>query len=320
MEESRRRDEQNRGNTADADARPRATASALWTFAVPVVAFLVGLFTRGVGPGAHGLQRLGGDVSYERLVCEYDLITIRYVTPAAFETDVRELGVTDAEYRACKSSIQRAPHQKICTRPGVKCFKKKLIYERDASGDMQPAYVKRGATEVECPSEYGFRWLENHGRDLHYWPKDCHKRAPDGTPICYSELYCQEESTQWNFESDTTQNDRERRFVVNWRTGKPPHESITPFWHTADAPAWYGGLNPSNLTYPSSDSSLTTPYEGKFCLQKAALKAISRQGWELIEPDEAFKPSWHYDYRYSPAYRADIYAPKTFKVRRYSAM
>ena len=79
-------------------------------------------------------------------------------------------------------------------------------------------------------------------------------------------------------------------------------------------------LVPSNMTYPSSDASLTTPYEGKFCLQKAALKALSRRGWELIEPDEAFKPSWHYDYRYNPAYREEIYAPKTFKVRKYSAI
>ena len=46
-------------------------------------------------------------------------------------------------------------------------------------------------------------------------------------------------------------------------------------------------------TETSSGSSrvepkLTQPYEGKFCLQKAALKALSRNGWELIEPYDAF--------------------------------
>lgn len=161
--------------------------------------------------------------------------------------------------------------------------------------------------------------MENDRRDLYDWPEHYRKRASDGTPICYAELYCEEESIQWSFESvrDTSQRNQ---FVINWLTGKPPHQFSTPFWHTETAPAWYGGLVPSNMTYPSSDASLTTPYEGKFCLQKAALKALSRRGWELIEPDEAFKPSWHYDYRYNPAYREDIYAPKTFKGRKYSAI
>jgi len=111
---------------------------------MPIVAFLVGLSTRGIAPTARLPTHLGEEMSYERLVSEYDLVTIRYATPAAFETDVRALGVTDAEYKACESSAMRNPRQKICTRPGVKCFKKKLIYEKDASGDTQPIYVKRG--------------------------------------------------------------------------------------------------------------------------------------------------------------------------------
>lgn len=171
--------------------------------------------------------------------------------------------------------------------------------------------MKRGATEVDCPSERSFRWLENRRHNSY----------------TYAELYCEEESIQWSFEPDTTEHnqfnsDKQKRyqFVINWLTRQPPEQHSTIFWNTDKSPAWYGGLVPSNMTYPSSDASLTTPYEGKFCLQKAALKALSRRGWELIEPDEAFKPSWHYDYRYNPAYREDIYAPKTFKVRKYSAI
>jgi len=159
--------------------------------------------------------------------------------------------------------------------------------------------------------------LENDRHDLYDWPEHCRERASDVTPICNGELYCEEESIQWSFESDRT---KRNIFAINWLTGEPPYQLSTPFWSTDKSPAWYGGLVPSNMTYPSSDASLTTPYEGKFCLQKAALKALSRRGWELIEPDEAFKPSWHYDYRYNPGYREDEYAPKTFKVRKYSAI
>ena len=324
MDASRREVERDRKDAAAERARPRAattTATATWrTLAVPVVAFLVGLFTRGVGPTEKRdlPMRMGNDdAPYERFVSEYDLVTIRYATPAAFETDVRALGVTDAEYKACESSALRNPRQKICTRPGVKCFKKKLIYEKDAGGDMQPMHVKRGATEVDCPSAPDFSWLENVGRNLYIWPQFCRERASDGTPICYAEVYCEEESIQWSFESDTTERNQ---FVIKGLTGQRPEQHSAIFWNTDKSPAWYGGLVPSNMTYPSSGASLTTPYQGKFCLQKAVLKALSRRGWELIEPDEAFKPSWHYDYRYNPAYREDIYAPKTFKVRKYSAI
>ena len=95
------------------------------------MAFLVGLSMRGVAPTAHLSTCLGDEVLYKRLVNEYDLVNIRYVTPAAFETDVRALGVTAAEFKACKLTILRAPHQKICTRSGLKCFEKKSIYERN---------------------------------------------------------------------------------------------------------------------------------------------------------------------------------------------
>jgi hypothetical protein len=50
---------------------------------------------------------------------------------------------------------------------------------------------------------------------------------------------------------------------------------------------WNGGLNPTNITWESPTP--TQRYEGKFCLQKAAFKALSRNGcWELIEPYDAF--------------------------------
>ena len=52
----------------------------------------------------------------------------------------------------------------------------------------------------------------------------------------------------------------------------------------------------------------------KFCLQKAAFKALSRRGWELIQPSEAFEPSRYYDYNYRNPLREDVYASKKFKV------
>ena len=77
--------------------------------------------------------------------------------------------------------------------------------------------------------------------------------------------------------------------------------------------SWQGGLNPANVTY--ANPTPTTGYtEGKFCLQKAALKALSRRGWELIQPSEAFEPSRYYDYNYRNPLREDVYASKTFKV------
>ena len=100
-------------------------------------------------------------------------------------------------------------------------------------------------------------------------------------------------------------------FSVDWAA---PYDPNDPFWCATDAPSWYGGPIPSNLTYPSSSATSTAPYEGKFCLQKAALKALSRRGWELIEPSEAFEPHGYYDPAYNNAWKEDIYASKTFKV------
>jgi hypothetical protein len=264
----------------------------------------------------------GGHHMHQHFVTEYDLVTIRYETPMAFETDVRGLGVTDEEYKACKSSILQDPKRKICTKAGTKCYMKKLKYEKDSNGDMQPKYVKQGATDVDCPAGHG--WLQPTPDDswqYNGWPDYCRKQ-PEGSRrirrssntainICYGEITCEEESSQWNTQVARGGPRGQCEFLIDWAV--PDRYNYNDrFWCATDAPSWYGGPIPSNLTYPSSSATSTAPYEGKFCLQKAALKALSRRGWELIQPSEAFEP--HGYYGYTNAWLRDIYASKTFKV------
>ena len=281
---------------------------------------------------------------HQRFVTEYDLVTIRYETPMAFETDVRGLGVTDEEYKACKSSILQDPKRKICTKADFKCYKKKLKYQPDANGDIQPTYVKEGATEIECPkyscSEYGcsYAWPFgksepfpfNYGDNYHGQEesKSCTARL-EGTNedinICYYEFKCLEEESQWDFTATCVHGekfqlnngypDEETRFTWPREPGNPGSTYQSgKLTRSQCAPrrfSWQGGLDPANVTYVNPTP--TTGYtEGKFCLQKAALKALSRRGWELIQPSEAFEP--HGYYGYGNAWLRDIYASKTFKV------
>jgi hypothetical protein len=244
----------------------------------------------------------------------------------AFETDVKGLGVTDKEYKACKSSILQDPNRKICTKADFKCYKKKLKYQPDANGDIQPTYVKEGATEIECPkySNYNNHWVWPSGGFSEPYPfnydyetdyehegsarSKCTARLEgtnEGINICYYEFKCLEEEPQWDSSATRVQGEKfssrrsaeENRFT--W-----PRDGARRF-------SWQGGLNPANVTY--ENPTPTTGYtEGKFCLQKAALKALSRRGWELIQPSEAFEPSRYIDGNYRM--REDVYASKTFKV------
>jgi hypothetical protein len=284
--------------------------SPMWrSFAIAIVACVFGILA-GVtfhSPRPPPPQPIipgegGGHHMHHHFVTEYDLVTIRYETPMAFETDVKGLGVTDKEYKACKSSILQDPNRKICTKANFKCYKKKLKYQPDANGDIQPTYVKEGATEIECPttSSYGnCDWrntqsctaAQENSMGYSGWPSSCQVQL-DGTNtrvnICYSEIPCEEEQTQWSagfFQSSGGQYDYQ--------------------WSGHGHPSWTGGLQPSNVTYPHA--TLTAQYEGKFCLQKAALKALSRKGWELIEPSEAFEAGYGSRGR-------DLYSSKTFKV------
>ena len=257
---------------------------------------------------------------HHHFVTEYDLVTIRYETPMAFETDVKGLGVTDKEYKACKSSILQDPNRKICTKADFKCYKKKLKYQPDANGDMQPTYVKEGATEIECPrySYYDYRvWPTGLSEPYRFTYKNnggsesaikCTARL-EGTNedinICYYETKCLEEESQWDSTATCVQGEKlgeQTRFT--WPRNSDNRCVSQRF-------SWQGGLDPANVTYVNPTP--TTGYtEGKFCLQKAALKALSRRGWELIQPSEAFEP--HGYYGYTNAWLRDIYASKTFKV------
>ena len=101
--------------------------SPMWrSFAIAIVACVFGILA-GVAfhsPRPPPPQPIipgegGGHHMHHHFVTEYDLVTIRYETPMAFETDVRGLGVTDKEYKACKSSILQDPNRKICTKAGI---------------------------------------------------------------------------------------------------------------------------------------------------------------------------------------------------------
>jgi len=308
-------------SSEDAPNHARAVPPMWRSVSIALVACVVGIVggvtffappppPRGIADGGHG-----------RFITEYDLVTIRYDTPMAFETDVIGLGVTDKEYKECKSSILLDPSRKICTKASTKCYMKKLKYEQNSDGEIQPKYVKDGATEVDCPS--GHDWLQPTPDDswrYNGWPNYCRKRFEGSNTdmnICYGEMTCEEESSQWSAQVTKGYCDSpcigcrqdEKPFVLDWLA-----PANSRFWCAGDAPSWYGGPNPLNLSYPSPSATKTTPYNGKFCLQQAALKALSRRGWELIEPLEAFEPNWHYDSRYNNPRREDVYLPKTFKV------
>ena len=262
---------------------------------------------------------------HHHFVTEYDLVTIRYETPMAFETDVRGLGVTDKEYKACKSSIFQDPNRKICTKADFKCYKKKLKYQPDANGDIQPTYVKEGATEIECPkyscSEYGcsgYAWPFgksepfpfNYGDNYHGQERQSCTARLEGTNedinICYYEFKCLEEESQWDFTATCVYGEKFQSGQTRFTWPRSSDNKCAPRKFS-----WTGGLDPANVTY--ENPTPTTGYtEGKFCLQKAALKALSRRGWELIQPSEAFEP--HGYYGYTNAWLRDIYASKTFKV------
>lgn len=308
----------------DAGAEPRVHGmtpmgrSALIALAACALGILGGAAFHGPpphgGPGGRGERDM-----HHRYVTEYDLVTIRYETPMAFETDVRAVGVTDKEYKACDSSILRAPDQKICTKVGAKCYMKKLKNEEDASGNARATYVKEGATEVDCPSTNGHDWLYAEDDKWRYngWPDYCRKQSAETNAlinICYGELLCAEDSSQWTAKSEYGFcNGASQQYFVDWSTRPDANDR---FWCAKDSPAWYGGVDVSKMTYPGDRSGVTTPYEGKFCLQKAAFKALSRAGWELIEPTEAFKPSWKYNNNYANPFLEDEYAAKTYKVKK----
>jgi len=310
-------------SSGDATAEPRVHGmtsmgrSALIALAACAFGILGGAAFHGPPPHG-GPGGRGGYDMHHRYVTEYDLVTIRYETPMAFETDVRALGVTDKEYKACDSSILRAPEQKICTKVGAKCYMKKLKNEKDASGNDRATYVKEGATEVDCPSN-GHDWLNTEDDKWRYngWPDYCRKQSAETNSqinICYGELLCAEASSQWTAKSEYGFcNGASQQYFVDWSTRPNTNDR---FWCAKDSPSWYGGVDVSKMAYPGDRSGVTTPYEGKFCLQKAAFKALSRAGWELIEPTEAFKPSWTYNKNYANPFLEDEYAAKTYKVKK----
>ena len=185
--------------------------SPMWrSFAIAIVACVFGILA-GVtfhSPRPPPPQPIipgegGGHHMHHHFVTEYDLVTIRYETPMAFETDVRGLGVTDKEYKACKSSILQDPNRKICTKADFKCYKKKLMYQPDANGDIQPTYVKEGATEIECPkyscSEYGecYRaWPVGLSEPYRFYYRDEHSgqelKTCTARPVSYTHLRAHE--------------------------------------------------------------------------------------------------------------------------------
>ncbi len=176
-----------------------------------------------------------------------------------------------------------------------------------------------------CTWDYGEVWPGRNSEPYRFnYYKDGYDRKPctarlEGTNedinICYYEIKCLEEESQWDSTATHVHGEKfqlsER--TMNSRSGDPKDSRFNWPRDGARRFSWQGGLNPANVTY--ANPTPTTGYtEGKFCLQKAALKALSRRGWELIQPSEAFEPSRYYDYNYRNPLREDVYASKTFKV------
>ena len=128
---------------------------------------------------------------------------------------------------------------------------------------------------------------------------------------CYYEFKCLEEEPQWDSPATCVQGEK-----FSWRWDSSEKTRFT--WPRAGnkcAPqrfSWQGGLNPANVTY--ANPTPTTGYTGKFCLQKAALKALSRRGCELIQTSEEFEPHGYYGGYYRNEWIRDLYSSKTFKV------
>jgi hypothetical protein len=295
---------------------------------VAVIAVLVGLLL-GVAFGHDGDSSsapLGSNRAYEhQFVSEYDLIrtysnipepnnsrspAYHYTnTPMDFETAMRATGITQKEYAACNSSIYQDPNRQICTKYGNPvCYKKKLKYINDESGETVPYYTEDGAAEVACPSSPSRSSPQQWG-----WPGDCYAR-PGGTArqlICYADLPCKKEELQWTAGVRVEVKSKWyywQGYNVGWTGGMDPtakspwplsakHEAVLSYHHedttdrdtsdttdTSDTDTSVAKTESSSRVGPQ----MTQPYEGKFCLQKAALKALSRNGWELIEPYDAF--------------------------------
>ena len=93
--------------------------------------------------------------------------------------------------------MYRDPNRKICTNYGSPvCYKKKLKYIKDDSGETVPYYTKDGATEVACPPPSGSR--SSRPPQEWSWVQDCYAYVGSSRPlICYADLPCKKEELQW---------------------------------------------------------------------------------------------------------------------------
>ncbi|CAB9500112.1 unknown protein [Seminavis robusta] len=243
--------------------------SLAWVVAALVMALQVFLL---------GRNSKGGSVSSSssnaaQFLTEYDLIRAHSTlnpsfhtnnpTPMEFETAMKATGITKEEYAACNSSIHLDPDRKICAKTGKgRCYK-------PATGDGD------GPVEIKCPPQQGSRWLP-----------DCYQYNASNPQtrdiICYVIIPCVESVSQWAAHS----------LQLSDRSG------WSWYWSGENA-GWFGGPDAQNPVFTADSTAsgfrlatnLTSPYkpEAELCLKKAALKALSRNGWELASPGEAFK-------------------------------
>jgi len=201
-----------------------------------------------------------------QFITEYDLIRT-YSTfsatasssPIKFERGMRATGVSVEEYRACNSSVYQDPDRKICSEFGsLVCYK---------------PVPNESPVEVKCPDNYNSVPTQ--------WPRECYK-SKDGRQeaICYTTASCNQTVSQWAAKTVTVNS-----------TASLGH------WSSRNV-GWNGGLDPK-YPYKKVDVykgfgrdtfNLTKPYDlaAIECLQKAALKSLSRNGWELADPSQAF--------------------------------
>jgi hypothetical protein len=115
-------------------------------------------------------------------------------------------------------------------------------------------------------------------------------RSPYAKLLCYVNIMCEDQAIQWkikgkefNFRSAGYYYSGGSLKLVGWQGGADPFQPLAEIGtnHSKQFYEKYRSLNNVPL-------NMTEPYRGKLCLQKAALKALSRRGWELTDPAGAF--------------------------------
>lgn len=219
-------------------------------------------------------------------------------SPILFEQAMNATGITEEEYAACNSSIHQDPDRKICLKLIGHCYR----IERDGTKTRAPCPDTRDVKVVDDFSPViTMKGLSKFclGND-----EPDSSQTESSAPTCTIELQCVQTTTQWNApEYWLREQEAQKKAAIT------PGEVVFSLFDLDDVLVSHGTFN----SYPggynagmSTDGPFvyfdtisntytrpnhTEPYsmEGQICLMKAALKALSKNGWELADPASAFQ-------------------------------